>query len=229
MLPSAQSPSKRILVHLGCGPTSKPTAWQDYDGSWNLRINKLPKPFPNILRQMASRVNPKMYIWPDHIRYLELTKALPFAANSVHAIYASHVLEHLYLDEATAAIKECHRVLKPGSVLRLVVPNLRYYCQSYLANSTPDAAERLNRELLFRHTCRPKTLIGRMYAALTDFHSHKFMYDPEYLAEVVKRAGFIEVEERQFLVSRIPELSEVEKSSRVSETAGFAIEGLKRG
>jgi len=41
--------------------------------------------------------------------------------NSVDGIHASHILEH-FLDHETF-LRECHRILKPGGFLRIIVPH----------------------------------------------------------------------------------------------------------
>jgi len=53
-------------------------------------------------------------------RYLDVTKKLPFAANSVEEIRAHHLIEDF--DNLENVLKEWHRVLKPGGVLRVWVP-----------------------------------------------------------------------------------------------------------
>ncbi|MDD5213793.1 MAG: class I SAM-dependent methyltransferase [Candidatus Gracilibacteria bacterium] len=45
----------------------------------------------------------------------------PFEDNSFDFILFSHVLEHLY--SPVLALTECHRILKPGGILLLGVPN----------------------------------------------------------------------------------------------------------
>lgn len=57
---------------------------------------------------------------------------LPFASDSVDAVYHSHVLEHLGRDDAKALLHECFRVLKPGGILRVVVPDLEGIARAYL-------------------------------------------------------------------------------------------------
>ena len=48
-----------------------------------------------------------------------------FADGTFAEVYASHVLEHFdYKDALVAALREWHRVLAPGGVLRLSVPDI---------------------------------------------------------------------------------------------------------
>lgn len=56
-----------------------------------------------------------------------------FTDGSVSEIYASHVLEHLrFKDELPAALREFYRVLQPGAMLRVSVPDLHTLCQLFL-------------------------------------------------------------------------------------------------
>src|SRR5262245_18814999 len=56
---------------------------------------------------------------------IDLSWPLPFDDNSVTYAYLAHVLEHLdYPAEAGALLEEIHRVLTPGGVLRVVVPDI---------------------------------------------------------------------------------------------------------
>ncbi|QEM69763.1 methyltransferase domain-containing protein [Geobacter sp. FeAm09] len=53
-----------------------------------------------------------------------LTEKLPYGDNSVDEIFTSHFLEHLKLrTEAIPFLQECERVLKPGGVLSIIVPD----------------------------------------------------------------------------------------------------------
>lgn len=49
-------------------------------------------------------------------------------------IYHSHVLEHFTRTEAREFIGECRRVLEPGGILRVVVPDLETIARLYLKN-----------------------------------------------------------------------------------------------
>lgn len=52
---------------------------------------------------------------------------------SCDEVYASHVLEHLrYEDELPQALAEFFRVLKPGGLLRVAVPDLDFLCRLFV-------------------------------------------------------------------------------------------------
>jgi hypothetical protein len=57
---------------------------------------------------------------------------IPFSDNSFDAVYHSHVLEHFNKIDGENLIKECFRVLKPGGVLRVAVPDLEQIAIKYL-------------------------------------------------------------------------------------------------
>lgn len=64
----------------------------------------------------------------------DLRKGVPFPDGSADAVYSSHVLEHLERDVVPAVLAESLRVLKPGGVLRVVVPDLERQARTYLAS-----------------------------------------------------------------------------------------------
>ena len=55
-----------------------------------------------------------------------------FESDSVDLIYACHLLEHFGRNEIERVLREWHRVLKPGGVLRLAVPDFEAVVQVYL-------------------------------------------------------------------------------------------------
>ena len=58
---------------------------------------------------------------------------IPAASQSVNVVYHSHLLEHLHQGEGEDLIQECFRVLKPGGIVRVVVPDLERICKDYLS------------------------------------------------------------------------------------------------
>ncbi|MGB3309790.1 MAG: glycosyltransferase [Nodosilinea sp.] len=62
----------------------------------------------------------------------DLRKPVPFADETFDAVYHSHLLEHFSRSEAKPFLQECLRVLRPGGVLRVVVPDLEQIAREYL-------------------------------------------------------------------------------------------------
>jgi predicted SAM-dependent methyltransferase len=213
----------RLLLNLGCGPDVALTDWTDVDGSLNLFWQRrIPA---SIMRTLQRRRG--FYHWPAHVRYMDITHPLGFASDSADAIYASHVLEHLHHDDAISLIAECKRVLKPGGILRLVLPDLASMVRAYLSSEDPSAAIYLNRRLLFRPETRPRGLFRRLYAAFNDMHSHKFMYDARCLTQLLASAGFHDIRSMACYQSRIVEIGQVEKPGRIEGGEGFVVEAVK--
>lgn len=61
-----------------------------------------------------------------------LLKGIPFEDNSFDLVYHSHVLEHFSKVDGERFISECFRVVKPGGVIRIAVPNLEKIAENYL-------------------------------------------------------------------------------------------------
>ena len=62
----------------------------------------------------------------------DLKNGIPFGDHEFNMVYHSHVLEHIPKDEAIKFLKECVRVLKPGGVLRIAIPDLEKITRKYL-------------------------------------------------------------------------------------------------
>tara|TARA_Y100000589_G_scaffold73386_1_gene66498 strand:+ start:10991 stop:11917 length:927 start_codon:yes stop_codon:yes gene_type:complete len=68
----------------------------------------------------------------DGVSACDLTKPLPFDDESFQVLYCSHFLEHLRTDQATSFLYECLRILRPGGIIRLAVPDLEGMARDYL-------------------------------------------------------------------------------------------------
>jgi len=69
---------------------------------------------------------------PPEVTNHDVRKALPFAAEIFDAVYSSHVLEHLDPRQGEFFLREQWRVLKPGGICRIAVPDLEKICRDYL-------------------------------------------------------------------------------------------------
>lgn len=75
-----------------------------------------------------------------------LLNGIPFPDNSFDLVYHSHVLEHFSKEDGKRLIEECFRVLRPGGVIRIAIPNLEEIAKNYLkylelSDQNPDNSE----------------------------------------------------------------------------------------
>jgi SAM-dependent methyltransferase len=226
-------------LNIGCGPGSNlPQNWINLDGSWNAWLAKH-STLRRLLKFLHLLPSGKADIpWAADILLHDIRNPLPFEDSRISVIYASHLLEHLYLEEAKHFLKECYRVLEPGGILRMVVPDLEAIVLDYSQQKNdPDSlhsaqtvspADEVNLRLLLRQPQPPSgNLFYRLYTALKDFHSHKWMYDAESLMRYFNWAGFVHVEQLPFQQSQIERIEEIEEARRVLNGAGICIEGIK--
>jgi SAM-dependent methyltransferase len=68
---------------------------------------------------------------PSVIAY-NLQRGIPFADQTFRVVYHSHMLEHLPHDQTQSFLRECLRVLRPGGVIRVAVPDLEEIARLYL-------------------------------------------------------------------------------------------------
>ncbi len=120
----------------------------------------------------------------------DLAHGIPFPDGSVAAVYTAHVLEHLRLEHGLALFGECRRVLAPGGVLRVVVPDAGAMIASYSGLSDNGWAEDFPSPML-----APNALFYE--------HGHSAMFDARLMCELVRAAGLVDVDQGEFGVSRI--------------------------
>ena len=105
---------QKTVLHVGCG-------------SW--RPNALHKNFQtDEWREIRLDFNPDTK--PDIVA--SMTDMSAVESESVDAIWNSHALEHLYAHEVPVALKEFHRVLRPGGHVLMRMPDLEQVAKSVL-------------------------------------------------------------------------------------------------
>jgi predicted SAM-dependent methyltransferase len=62
----------------------------------------------------------------------DLTTGIPAKTSSVDAVYHAALFEHLRRNDAAKLLREIYRVLKPGGIVRVGVPDLEKICRTYL-------------------------------------------------------------------------------------------------
>jgi hypothetical protein len=129
-------PAKGRCVQFGCGH-SAPDCWLNYDASPTLRFERLP-----LIGRLYTH-NKQRY--PQGVNSGDLLKGLPKLDQSCDGVYASHLLEHLALEDFHKGLRETRPILKPGGRFRLFVPDfaalLRQYVESiYVGNSAESSS-----------------------------------------------------------------------------------------
>lgn len=114
----------------------------------------------------------------EHIDHCCPVDHLDFADNSVGLIYASHVLEHFGRFEVDAVLKEWFRVLEPGGILRLSVPDFVAVVEMYESEGLQDGMS---------------GLVGLICGGQRNpYDFHKIIFDEPFLTTLLRRAGFRE-------------------------------------
>jgi predicted SAM-dependent methyltransferase len=62
----------------------------------------------------------------------DVSDGIPFADDHFDAVYHSHMIEHIRVQDVQRFLVECRRVLKPGGILRIATPDLERLCAAYL-------------------------------------------------------------------------------------------------
>ena len=127
--------------------------------------------------------------------YLDARRRFPLHDDTLDYIAAEHIIEHFEYRTAIQMLKECHRVLKDGGVLRLSTPDMHLVRRLMNPPLTP---------VLERYV----SWSNRRYDSICDPHStahvvnrlqhewgHQFLYDAGTLIGALEQCGFTEVTE----------------------------------
>ena len=185
-----------IKINLGCG-LAITKGWINVDGS----LNALVASWPNSLHRLLYRASGanRYYTCEQYCSLLEehefvhydLAYGIPFADQSVDFVYSSHFLEHMHKQDATHLMQESFRVLRPGGVIRVCVPDLAYAVSLYAAGDK----KRMLSDYFFVED-------KESYYA-----RHKYMYDFELLSELLQSVGFSNIVRCDYRQGATPDLA----------------------
>lgn len=197
-MPPNAATNGEIKINIGCGLSGIP-GWQNLDNSPTITLSRIP--LVNRLLRIPA--------WPGDVRRIDARKGLPFPAGSARYIYSSHTFEHFSSAESLVVAKECLRVLGPGGILRIVVPDLELIAREYLADSSPMAAQTFLSRLSLSHSVQDFIHPGS---------NHSQMFDGKALAHLLREAGFPKVSISSYGKSAIPEVDQIELEVRRRES-----------
>jgi predicted SAM-dependent methyltransferase len=126
--------------------------------------------------------------------YWDLRRGIPFPNGSVKKIYSSHFFEHLSFGETQRMLDECKRVLVPGGLFSICVPNAKIYIDAYAKGNSLNAATFFGYGAAFNNTTRIDYVNYMAYMG----GAHKYMFDEENLIFILHSKGFRNVHLREF-------------------------------
>jgi SAM-dependent methyltransferase len=221
-LPSQFSSMK--ILNLGCGHkvSSHPHV---VNIDWSMYVRVRGSPILNALGMtlLDSTRKERLRRIPRNIMAHDLSKGIPFGDGTVDVVFHNNVLEHLDRDVAEEFLVECRRVLKPGGIHRIVVPDFELAARQYLdhvarcdldANEL-DAHDNFIAVMLEQSVRReaagtqqqPKMRRWLENRLLGDARhrgeTHQWAYDRHTLTAKLQRTGYSEVRVHDFLTSGI--------------------------
>ena len=218
------APRARTVVNLGCGDkvgTHADVINVDWSIYLRFRASPLLAWLPPLV--LDARRRARYLDLPRNIVAHDLSRGLPFADASVDVVYHSHMLEHLDRSQVPGFLGEVRRVLKPGGVQRIVVPDLEQLARVYLedlAQRAPvtaawaghDAAVAgIIEQSVRREAAAARSLKGlrrRVYTlvfgdARRRGETHQWLYDRLNLGALLLEAGYRDIRVERFDTSRI--------------------------
>lgn len=162
---------------------------------------------------MSSFAEHNGYIFRRH----DANTPFPIKDETIDFIFSSHMLEHLTRNNGIVFLKECHRIMKYGAVIRIAVPDVEMLMDDYI-----------NGDLDFLKHISPGA-----EAAICDIDkfsevalmNHHQIFDRCKLTTLLKAVGFSDVREHSAFESRSKIL---ENETIVSHpTLSLVVEGTK--
>jgi predicted SAM-dependent methyltransferase len=120
----------------------------------------------------------------------DILEGLPLEEGSIDYAVSIHALPELRLPDLVPALMELRRVLAPGGVLRLALPDLDRAIEAYSSGDggyfhlIPDEDAR--------------SLSSKMIMQMLWYGYSKSLFTQEFIAELLERAGFAAIEACEF-------------------------------
>ena len=205
-----------IKVNVGCGLSPTP-GWLNFDNSLSVRVARWPA-VPVLLARVGLLGGQSAELTAmarrGAVRFANAAARIPCADRSAVAVYSSHMIEHLDRAEARAFLAEAWRVLGPGGVLRIAVPDLSLLALDYVATGNAEGFV----AGIHMGLDRPAGLRGWLKWTLIGPRHHLWMYDGESMAALLREAGFKDAAVMPAGSTRIAQPGQLDLSERARES-----------
>jgi predicted SAM-dependent methyltransferase len=124
----------------------------------------------------------------------DVLRGLPYDDQVVDLVFSSHMLEHLSYEEGATVLAECRRVLRPGGVLRVLVPDAGVLIRKYNEGTLGEFDE------ISTTSALRTTSAAKLYELLLS--GHRAIYDWATLEAALMKAGFVDVARAEFRKSQ---------------------------
>jgi predicted SAM-dependent methyltransferase len=119
---------------------------------------------------------------------LDFNRPLPFADATLDGVFCEHVLEHFTIEDGRQMMTEVHRALKPGGVVRIIVPDAEWVMRSYFDQPEALLKHRLGSEAT-SSSPSPMEVVNQYFRQR---YEHHFLYDAATLTKMLRSIGFAE-------------------------------------
>lgn len=139
----------------------------------------------------------------------DILKGLPLESDSIDYAVSIHALPEVPYSDLVPVLGELRRVLKPGGILRLGLPDLLKGVEAY---------QRADRSYFLIPDEDASSLGGKLVAQLTWYGYSRSLFTPDSLEELLLRAEFRAVEHVAYRKTRSPFEGIVELDNREAES-----------
>ena len=218
----ARSLPDPLYVNLGSAFRA-PAGWLNLDRTINILIDRIPG-LPVALHRLGL-LGPEQYdrfrhgLWARAF-YWDARYPIPIQDGAASAVYSSHLLEHLSRGTAQELLRDCYRVLKPGGVLRVVVPDMYLISKRYVSIVEQLAARHLGLTDSVDFLSNTMTVADVSSAFAAEYYDpdprrqrafgHQWMYDKWSIQAALERVGFQQVRECPYRQGLIPDLDQLD-------------------
>ncbi|MEZ6090213.1 MAG: methyltransferase domain-containing protein [Pirellulaceae bacterium] len=134
----------------------------------------------------------------------DLARELPFPDESCEVIFSEHVLEHLAVEQGVSFLRECHRTLCEGGVVRIAMPSLDDLIEKSATGNWRDQSWLREESWKFIQSR------AEMFNIFFRWWGHQWIYDREELHRRLKEAGFEKIRDVSWGESEVETLNGLE-------------------